>query len=248
MKVKEKSINEFGKKVSRKLEKKIISNKRDHSILDCIPLIHGKQCMYIIDWTQYKITYHRGVEAMLGYSIEEFDIDLAFSYIHPDDEKIVSRIVKGTLKNALKIGFKEDNNYALVTYRYRKKDGSYITILRQSSPWELDDKGYFLSSLSTITDISFISNNHKVEWDIYASGLDHEDFKKGIFKEFIDFFTEREQQIIHCISKDCTNTEIADKLFISLHTVKTHRKNILRKANCHSSKELLDFCEKNGII
>ncbi|RUA12100.1 MAG: hypothetical protein DSY82_02100 [Flavobacteriia bacterium] len=248
MKIKEKSINEFGKKVSRKLKKKVISNKRDFDILDCIPLIRGKQCMYIVDWTQYKMTYIRGLENMLGYDKEEFDIDHAFSCIHPEDVKIVYRIVKGTLKNALKIGFKEDNNYALVTYRVRKKDGSYINILRKTSPWELDDNGFLLSSLSTITDISFISNNNKVEWDIYANGLDNEVFKKNIFKEFIDFFTERELEIIHCMSRHCTSTDIANELFISLHTVKTHRKNIFKKANCHNRRELMNFCEKNGIL
>ncbi len=248
MKIKENSINEFGKNVSRKLENKVINNKRDHSVLDCIPLIKGKQCMYIVDWTQYKMTYVRGLESMLGYDKEEFDIDLTFDYIHPEDTKIVSRIVKGTLKNALKIGFKEDNNYALVTYRVRKKDGSYINILRQSSPWELDDNGFFLSSLSTITDISFISSNNKVVWDIYANGLDNGVLKKNIYKEFIGFFTERELEIIHCISRHCTSSEIANELFISLHTVKTHRKNIFKKANCHNRRELLDFCEKNGIL
>jgi len=247
MEVKEKTINEFGRKVSKKLKNKILTHKKDYGILDCIPLIKGKQCMYIIDWTSYKMTYIRGLEYMLGYETDEFDIDMAFTYIHPEDVKIVSRIVKGTLKNALKIGFEGDNNYALVTYRVKKKDGSYINILRQSSPWELDDNGYFLSSLSIITDISFI-NSDKVKWDVYANGLDNVKFKKNIYKEFIDFFTERELEIIRCISRHCTNTEIANELFISLHTVKTHRKNIFKKANCHNRRELIDFCKKNGIL
>ncbi len=248
MEVKEKSFTEFGKKISKNFKNKSISHKKDAGILDCIPLIEGKQCMYIIDWTTYSIKYSRGIETMLGYSKEEFNVDKAFDYVHPEDMKIVKRIIKGTLKNAIKTGFKNDKNYALVTYRVQKKDGSFINILRQASPWELDENGIFLSSLSILTDISFVNNNNKVEWDIFTSGIDNESFKKNIYKEFIDFFTERELEIIRCIADKCSNSEISGKLFISLHTVKTHRKNILKKANCHNREELLHFCEKNGIL
>ena len=242
------SISEFSKNISEELQTKVISNIKDMSILDCIPLIEGKQCMYIMDWPKYEITYARGVESMLGYEKTEFDMDMALNYIHPEDIKIVSRIIKGTVKNAINIGFKGGNNYAMVTYRIQKKDGSYINVLRKSSPWELDEQGNLLSSLSFMTDISFISNNNKVEWDIFANGLDNVAFKRNIYKEFIDFFTNRELDIIRCISKHCTNNEIANKLFISEHTVKTHRKKIFKKSNCHNRKELLDFCEKNGIL
>ena len=242
------SISEFSKNISIELKSKTILHKKDASILDCIPLIEGKQCIYIMDWTKYKLTYLRGIEAMLGYDHDEFDMDKALNYIHPDDMKIVSRIVQGTVKNAIKIGFKGNNNYALVTYRVQKKDGTYINVLRKSSPWELDNDGNLLSSLSFMTDISFISNNNKVEWDIFANGLDNVAFKNNIYKEFIDFFTDRELQIIKCIAKHCTNNEISKQLFISEHTVKTHRKKILKKSNCHNRKELLDFCEKNGIV
>ncbi len=244
----EKSISEFSRDISYELKNKVTSHKKNLGILDCIPIIEGKQCIYVMDWPQYKITYSRGVGSMLGYNHAEFDMDRALNYIHPNDMKIVSRIIKGTVKNAVKIGFKGDDNYALVTYRVQKKDGTYINVLRQSSPWELDAEGNLLSSMSFMIDISFISNNDKVEWDIFANGMDNVAFKRNIYKEFIDFFTDRELEIIKCIAKHYTNLQTADELFISEHTVKTHRKKILKKTNCHNRKELLDFCEKNGIV
>lgn len=244
----EKSISEFSRDISLKLKDKAFSEKKDLGILDCIPIIKRKQCIYIMDWTQYKLTYVRGIASMLGYNEKEFDMDMAFDYIHPEDMKIVSRIVKGTVKNAVNLGSRGNKNYAMVTYRIQKKDGSYINVLRQSSPWELDSDGNLLSSLSIMIDISFISNNNKVEWDIYANGLDNVAFKRNIYKEFIDFFTERELEIIRYIARHYTNIEIAKELFISEHTVKTHRKKIFKKSSCHSSKELLDFCHKNGIL
>ena len=38
------------------------------------------------------------------------------------------------------------------------------------------------------------------------------------------------------------NTDIAEKLFISEHTVKNHRKNVLKKSNSKSSSELIAKC------
>src|ERR1700761_231298 len=41
--------------------------------------------------------------------------------------------------------------------------------------------------------------------------------------------SSRETEIIHLIAEGKTNNEIAEKLFLSIHTVKTHRKNIIKK-------------------
>ncbi|HEY4323919.1 MAG TPA: response regulator transcription factor [Mucilaginibacter sp.] len=39
----------------------------------------------------------------------------------------------------------------------------------------------------------------------------------------------RETELIRLITEGLTNKEIAEKLFLSIHTVKTHRKNIIKK-------------------
>ena len=41
--------------------------------------------------------------------------------------------------------------------------------------------------------------------------------------------SSRETELIHLIAEGLTNKEIADRLFLSVHTIKTHRKNIIRK-------------------
>jgi two-component system NarL family response regulator len=39
----------------------------------------------------------------------------------------------------------------------------------------------------------------------------------------------RETEIVHLIAEGVPNKEIAEKLFLSIHTIKTHRKNIIKK-------------------
>jgi DNA-binding NarL/FixJ family response regulator len=51
--------------------------------------------------------------------------------------------------------------------------------------------------------------------------------------------TSREQEIAKAILQGLSSQEIADRLFISLHTVQTHRKNLFRKLGVHSAAELI---------
>ncbi len=59
---------------------------------------------------------------------------------------------------------------------------------------------------------------------------------------------KREIEIVKMICEGHSSQEIADRLYISLHTVKSHRKNIFRKAEVHSSAELIQYALNNQII
>ncbi len=58
----------------------------------------------------------------------------------------------------------------------------------------------------------------------------------------------REIEIIKLITEGHSNKEIADKLFISLHTVNTHRKNIMNKLGINNTAGLVMFAIKNEIL
>ncbi len=60
--------------------------------------------------------------------------------------------------------------------------------------------------------------------------------------------TERELDIIRALSEGLSSSQIGEKLFISEHTVKTHRKNILKKLDIHNSAELVQYAINNSII
>ncbi len=60
--------------------------------------------------------------------------------------------------------------------------------------------------------------------------------------------TPREKEIIKKIAEDLSNQEIADKLFISLRTVETHRRNLMQKLKVKSVVSLLKYAAKHNII
>lgn len=58
----------------------------------------------------------------------------------------------------------------------------------------------------------------------------------------------REKEIITCVVKGMTNKAIADKLFLSIHTVITHRRNIARKLQIHSPAGLTIYAIVNKLV
>lgn len=58
--------------------------------------------------------------------------------------------------------------------------------------------------------------------------------------------TDKEIQILSLIAKGLSNKEISEKLFISIHTVYTHRKNIIKKLNLTSTAELTKYAYSLG--
>ena len=60
--------------------------------------------------------------------------------------------------------------------------------------------------------------------------------------------SEREQDVLVQIVKGLSNKEIADTLCISVHTVMTHRKNITRKLNIHSTAGLTIYAIVNKLV
>lgn len=60
--------------------------------------------------------------------------------------------------------------------------------------------------------------------------------------------TEREIEIITLIALEFSGKEISDQLFISMNTVETHRKNIMKKLDAKNSISLVKYALKNKLI
>jgi DNA-binding CsgD family transcriptional regulator len=205
------------------------------------------QCMYVSNYQQRKITFQRGVKQMLGYTKREFNHNLIHTFIHPDDIDMVQRLTKAAIAYVIDRNLVDDGQMFL-TYRVRKKNGDFVKVMRQTNVFEKDSDGRFISNLSVLTDVSFMSTVNTVDWKFLASDLDAEEFKDYVKEEYDDFFSDREKQIITYIAQGMQSYEIAGHLNISKHTVDTHRRKLLKKAGCKSTIELVSFCQKNGII
>lgn len=60
--------------------------------------------------------------------------------------------------------------------------------------------------------------------------------------------TRREKEVLGMIAEGYTNVEIAEKLFVSISTVNTHRKSLLEKFEARNTAILISTVVKLGII
>ena len=70
----------------------------------------------------------------------------------------------------------------------------------------------------------------------------------GEERERYDGLTTREKEILTLIAQGLSNQQIAEKLFISIKTVQTHRAHILEKLGLHDRTELVRHAIRKGLI
>lgn len=101
-------------------------------------------------------------------------------------------------------------------------------------------KGYILKNSSLTEVLQAIKTIHKGETyfdksiDTNALGTDKNNTKKGLL-------TKRQIEILQLVAQGKTSREIAEDLFIGIHTVDTHRKNMIRILGLHGKGELLRY-------
>ncbi len=60
--------------------------------------------------------------------------------------------------------------------------------------------------------------------------------------------SQRELEVIKLVAKGYTTKEIAGALYLSNHTIATHRKNIFKKIGINNATELVRYAMRNGIV
>ncbi|MFD1094985.1 response regulator transcription factor [Salegentibacter chungangensis] len=148
-------------------------------------------------------------------------------------------------------------------YSYEMKDhkGNKKVMLIQGTPLSVSENGtpqhllVIHSDVShlqvcSIKEVSFISL--KGEKSFYNLDPENGCFNPELCREehndLANIITKREQEIIKYLAKGLNAEEIAEKLNISKHTIRTHRKNILQKTGCNNTTQLVAKCLTGGII
>lgn len=88
----------------------------------------------------------------------------------------------------------------------------------------------------------------KILETIQKSNINIEDLKLDAFSCDAIGISERENEIITLIAEGHTNEEIAEKLFLSKHTVNTHRKNIMHKLGVKNTAGIVMYAVKMNLV
>ncbi|MGY5846630.1 response regulator transcription factor [Salegentibacter sp. HM20] len=152
-------------------------------------------------------------------------------------------------------------NYKVIyTYIINDYSGKRRVILHQATPLSKDENGHFQHVFSLHTDISHLTSQSVEEISIIHNNGGKSYFnicsKKGRFIPDLHsqkislrkLISDRELEIIKLLAQGLNAGEISAELFISTHTVRTHRKNILLKTNSLNTTQLVSRCIAAGLI
>jgi DNA-binding CsgD family transcriptional regulator len=212
-------------------------------------------CISIYDLYQRRhIYYSPKYGTMLGWDTTraETDVNYTNSLIHPEDLPLLYRAAM----NYIQLGFSIENvneikDYkAVFDYRVIGRNKQYVRIIEQQIPLEIDKSGNVWLALSMM-DLSPENNitlpfrgrlkNHRTGELYYFPP--EEDPGKGLSP-----LTSREREILGLIARGLISKEIADKLYISVNTVNTHRQRIIEKLNVSNTYEAIRYANERGLF
>ena len=227
--------------------KKADCQQETYELLDRYMLLPS-QAIYLLDWKNMDIPYKRGITRLLGYSEDEFTFRLIAGYVHPDDAERYVHLTKLTNEWARDINPEPFSIEVQIDYRVRKKDGSYMKVIRQSTIFENCNDKSIKSAINILTDITRIKTDNSINLSVFnlKTGkvlLEEKDSIPDSYK-----FSKREIEILSLLKKGKKSSEIAGELFISRHTVDTHRRKMLLKTGCKNMMELVHNASRLGIV
>lgn len=115
---------------------------------------------------------------------------------------------------------------------YVKKDCSFPEILEAIKETEKGNKFFCGQILETIHEANL--NVDEIDMDAFSC-------------EAV-VISKRECEIITLIAEGYTNAQIAEKLFLSAHTINTHRKNIMAKLGVKNTAGIVMYAVKTNLI
>jgi RNA polymerase sigma factor (sigma-70 family) len=104
-----------------------------------------------------------------------------------------------------------------------------------------DDEGVPLETLAVFLDFSQVVHTESQLLEALREVL------RKRYSEALAKITVREKRVIQLLMSGLNNEQIASKLFISRHTVESHRKNIRMKLNVRNTSELISLAKDLGI-
>lgn len=133
----------------------------------------------------------------------------------------------------------------------------YLTLLRGTryvhKLTKYNIQGYILKNASLDELLSALRSVHEggryFSKDIHIGDRD-EDFRNTITiedRQIDEILSRRELEVLRLICKEYSNAEIAEKLFLSVSTVETHRKNLIAKLGVNNTVGLVKFALRNNL-
>jgi DNA-binding NarL/FixJ family response regulator len=224
----------------------------------------GNSYFYIVNLHNFSLEYvSASVKEFVNKDPEDISLQELLQTVIP--EELEALALKSKVNSHFYTSFvsREDvlNYKNVFSYRMKDANGHIRSMLYQAFPLSVSKNGtpehvFCINSdvshlkLSSTNSVSFIHmNGGKSYYNVDISeGKFLADSENASTHDLAELLTEREKQIVKKLAKGLNAEQVARELHLSPHTIKTHRKNILKKSDCVNTTELVAKCLINGII
>lgn len=204
--------------------------REDNNMRQLILRLYDSYARSILQHMRYEEkTLFPYVESLLqGYKREDYDVD-TFSKHHGDATSLLHELKSIIIKYLPVSGLTNNKLTATLHHLYNNEE--------------------WLQLHSNVEDEIFIPAIRALEQSLASGDVSMRISSMVSHARNVgELLSEREKDVIVWLVQGLSNKEIADKMFISVNTVMTHRRNIARKLDIHSPAGLTIFAIVNNLI
>ena len=238
-----------------------IESDLDYSILqhhirflDHLDVIESSSISIFDLFKRDHVYFSKKFESIFGWDLDKAHREgaaYANRKVHPDDVIPMYKAGNLFLQFAFGLPIEARKDFKVIhEYRIQWKNMAYARVVEQLIALETDKHGNIWLGLC-LMDLSPHQNLDAPYSGRIVNFRTGEVFKFGQEEKTSSpapQLTKRESEILQKIAKGKMSKEIADELFISVHTVNTHRQKILEKLEVDSSIAAIQYARQYGLL
>ncbi|WP_373055860.1 response regulator transcription factor [Zunongwangia sp. H14] len=223
----------------------------------------GESYFYIMNMHNLELDYiSPSVKDFMGIPAEEISMQQLLGAALPEEIEKLERkelVIKDFFTRYLES--RDIVNYKIIyTYKMEDHNGRHRVMLMQATPLSVAENNTPLHVLAIHSDISHLATTSttkvsfislKGEQSFYNVSTEKGNFSPKLGHPEPDIsstLTNREKEIVDLLAKGYGAKQIAGELNLSIHTIHTHRKNVLAKSGCKNTAELIAESMMAGIL
>jgi len=209
-------------------------------------------CLVDYSGKQFSCIHDHCKEHNICFNEDQLSKNFDFHELHFHEEDRViwcDKVFPDILKFIVSEPSVEPSDYRFIfNHRYIRKDGSISQFMHEGSIAFVDDKCLPVLNLKVFFEIADIKSDETIVLTIfrYSAELGYRKIWTHTYSNVNNLvLSSRELEIVKLCHEGLSSKMIADKLKLSIHTVKNHKRNCMEKTKTHNISELIHVCIQN---
>ncbi len=217
------------------------------------PLLLFECCLIDHSGRQFACIHEHCSEAQVCIKNGQLKDNLAFHELlfHSEDRALwCNEAYPDILRFVNSLKADELSNFKFIfNHRYIHKDESISQFMHEGTIYLSKDNNLPRLKLNVFAEIGDFKTDETMILTVFSYSVDlgyRKVFRKVYGGKYFSELSQREMEIIRLCHEGFSSKMIAEKLNLSIHTVKNHKRNCMEKTMTHNISELIHMCIQSG--